>query len=102
MDTNTRQEKYENAGVISYQFKTAEQVKVVLGCDIKRIRGFSILSEEQQALAEYLIIKYINGFGLDYREERIKPASIKREPRRFVLTEKDRSYSYLYDDGSVG
>lgn len=102
MSTINRQEMYEKAGVINYKFENVQQVKEVLGCEINRIRGFSILTDEQQKLAEYLIINYINGFGLDYREERIKPYIVKREPGRFILTQKDKSYSYLYDDGSVG
>ncbi len=84
-----------------YKFKNALEVKKVLGYDFRTIRGFNELTEEYKKLSECLICNYINGHGLKAREE-IRPTSIKRENGKFILRFKDKSYSYLYDDGTVG
>lgn len=83
-----------------YQFKSAEEVKDVLGWDFRTIRGMKDLSEDDRALAEKLICNYLNGWGLEYRHEK-RPESIKKELRAFKVAFLDE-YSYLYFDGAIG
>lgn len=95
--------KYIRAGVKGhYKFKNALEVIQVLGYDIRAIKGWNKLSPEDQKLAEYLICKYISGYGLETRETLKPPISIKREPGRFKVIFKGESFSYLYDIGTVG
>ncbi len=95
--------KYLNAGIQGhYKFANANEVITVLGYDIKNIEGFDKLSDEDQALAEILICKYINGYGLEAREKLSPPKKIIRGSCNFIVTFIDKSYSYLFDDGSVG
>lgn len=99
---NNIEEKYIKAGIRGhYLFRNAEEVKAILGYDFRTIRGFKNLSLKDTVLAEKLICNFINGHGLKAREE-IRLVSIKRETRKFILKFKDKSYSYLYNDGSVG
>lgn len=84
-----------------YLFQNALEVKKVLGYDFRTMRGFKDLSTEHKKLAEELICGFINGHGLKAREE-IRPKRIKRELGKFVVTFKDKRYSYLYDNGSIG
>lgn len=96
------EDKYIKAGISEhYKFKNALEVKAVLGYDFRTIRGFSQLSENDKNLAERLICNYINGWGLSAREK-IRPMSIKRENRKFILKLKNKTFSCLFDDGSVG
>lgn len=95
------QDKYINAGVKNYKFSDAAQVKAVLGYDFRTMRGFKNLSDKSKILAEKLICKYLNGWGLETRES-IRPMSIKREKGRFVVKFKNKSFCYLYYDGTVG
>lgn len=96
------EDKYIKAGIKGhYRFRNALEVKKVLGYDFRTMRGFKALSDEDKALAERLICGYINGHGLKAREE-IRPTSIKREHGKFKVVFKDKEYSYLYDDGSIG
>lgn len=85
-----------------YKFQNAAEVIAVLGYDIRKIKGFKQLSEEDQRLAEYLICKYISGFGLQAREELPPLISVIREQSRFKVTFQNKKYSYLYDTGTVG
>lgn len=102
MDYKDIENKYIKANIKGhYKFENALEVKEVLGYDFRTIKGFKDLTEDDKKLAERLICSFINGHGLSARES-IKPASIKRELGKFTLTEKDKSYSYLYDNGSVG
>lgn len=96
------EEKYIRAKLNgNYKFKNALEVKSVLGYDFRTIRGFKDLSVEDKQLAENLICNYINGHGLKAREE-IRLTSIKRELTKFIIKFKDKSYSYLYNDGTIG
>lgn len=102
MNYNEIEDKYIKAEIKGrYKLANAEEVKTVLGFDLTKIKGFDQLSQEHQQLAERFICGYINGHGLQARED-IKPTSIKREKGKFVLKFKDGGYSYLYDNGTVG
>lgn len=94
-----RYKKYNIPG--QYKFQNADQVKKVFGWDFRTIRGFKALSEEDKALAERLICNYLNGWGLGLRHEQ-RPTSIKKENQCFKVTFKDKGYSYLYFNGSIG
>lgn len=102
MNMNSIEDKYIKANIKGhYRFENVLEVKKVLGYDFRTIRGFKGLAESDKVLAERLICEYINGHGLKAREE-IKLASIKRELGKFILRFKDKTYSYLYNDGSIG
>ena len=102
MDYNEIEDKYIEANIKGhYLFESASEVKKVLGYDFRTIRGFKELTEGNKQLAETLVCEFINGHGLKAREK-IRPTSIIREIRRFIVRFKDKSYSYLYDSGSVG
>jgi hypothetical protein len=98
---NTIQNKYLQANIEEYKLKNAMDVKNVLGFDFRTMRGFKNLSEDNKELAEKLICRFINSWGLEAREE-IRPTNITREPGKFKVTFKDRGFSYLYDNGTVG
>lgn len=101
MDYNKIENKYIEAEIKGhYKFENALEVKEVLGCDIFKIWGFKALSSKDKILAEKLICNFINGHGLQARED-LKLTRIKREIGKFVLQCSD-GYSYLYDSGSVG
>lgn len=102
MDYKEIEEKYIKANIEGhYKFENALEVKEILGYDFRTMRGFKELSLEDKILAERLICNYINGYGLQAREE-IRPTSIKRDVRKFIVKFKNKNYSYLYDNGSVG
>lgn len=101
MNYSEIQEKYTKANIDNYKFQNADEVKAVLGFDFRTMRGFKDLTEDHQRLAEWLICKYINGWGLEAREE-IRPSNIKRASGGFKVTFKDKGYSYLFDTGSIG
>lgn len=105
MDYNKIENKYIKAEIKGhYKFANALEVKKVLEYDFRTIRGFKILSLEDKALAESLICNFINGHGLESRES-LRPTSIKREHRKFIVNYKhydSKEFSYLYDNGSVG
>lgn len=102
MGYNEIEAKYVDAKIKGhYRFSNALEVKKVLGYDFRTMRGFKELSDEHKRLAEKLICNFINGHGLEAREE-IRPTSIKREPGKFRVSFKDKDHSYLYDDGSIG
>jgi len=98
---NVIQNKYIKANIEGHKFKNSLDVKKVLGYDFTTMRGFKTLSDDNKQLAEKLICKYINGYGLEARES-IRPTNITREPGKFKVTFKDKSFSYLYDNGTVG
>jgi hypothetical protein len=100
MDYNEIASKYIKVGINSYQFANALEVKKVLGYDFRTIRGFKALSDGDKVKAERLICRFLNGHGLEAREG-IRPTKIKREPGKFTV-HYGKSYSYLYDGGSVG
>lgn len=101
MTYNEIQDKYNKANITNYKFKNALQVKGILGYDFRTIRGFKALCEGDKALAEFLICNYLNSWGLETREK-IRLLSIIRYRNRFKVTFKDRGFSYLCDDGTVG
>lgn len=100
MDYNEIANKYIKAGINSYQFANALEVKKVLGYDFRTIRGFKALPDGDKVKAERLICRFLNGHGLEAREG-IRPTKIKRESGKFTLNYGEK-YSYLYDGGSVG
>ena len=96
-------QKYTKADIKDLKFKTAEQVKKVLGFNCRTIRGFKNLSKNEQELAESLFCKYLNGLGLEARET-VRPTNIISEPQngRFKVRFKKLGFSYLYFNGTVG
>ncbi|WP_153882494.1 hypothetical protein [Clostridium estertheticum] len=52
-------------------------------------------------MAENLICGFLNGFGLEKREDLEPPTKIIRESKKSTLYYGKR-YSYLYDNGLVG
>lgn len=96
--------KYIKANIKGhYKFQNASEIEAVLGYDIRTIRGFNDLTDEDKKLAERLICGFINGHGLEAREE-IRPTGIERKLRlrAFKVTFKNKNFSYLYDCGTVG
>lgn len=105
MDYNDIENKYIEAEVKGhYRFENAIEVKKVLGYDFRTMRGFKLLLPDHKVLAEKLICDFINGHGLQRREE-LRPTSIKRDIGKFTVHYKDgdsKGFNYLYDGGSVG
>jgi len=101
MDYKKIEDKYIKAEIKGhYKFQNALEVKKVLGYDFRTIRGFKTLSLKDKELAEKLICNFINGHGLEAREN-LRPTKIKREIGNFTV-HYGESYSYLYDSGSIG
>lgn len=96
------EERYIKFNIINYKFQNAEQVKQVFGWDFRTCRGFKALSNEDKKLAEQLICKYLNSFGLGNRYKE-RPTGIKKDDvkKRFIVSFKD-GYSYLYLNGTIG
>ena len=90
------EERYIKFNIINYKFQNAEQVKQVFGWDFRTCKGFKILIDEDKKLAEKLICKYLNGFGLKHRHKE-RPIMIKKDDvkERFIVSFDD-GYSYLY------
>lgn len=84
-----------------YRFRNAEEVKAVFGWDFRSIRGMKELLKQDKELVERLICNYLNGWGLGRRHKQ-RPTSIKKESKCFKVTFKDKRYSYLYFNGSIG
>lgn len=102
MDYKDIENKYIEADIKGhYRFVTAKEVEKVLGYDFRMIKGFKELSDSDKLLAEILVCNFINGFGLQARET-VKPTKIQRRLGKFMLSLEGKSFSYLYDDGSVG
>lgn len=105
MDYNKIENKYIEADIKGhYKFANALEVKKVLGYDFRTIKGFKKLSPQHKELAEMLICSFINGHGLERREE-LRPTSIKRELGKFNVHYRQgngNGFSYLMDSGSVG
>jgi hypothetical protein len=95
------EEKYIRANIKHhYLFENAAEVEEVLGIEIRRIDGFEDLSLKHQNLAEILVIDFINGFGLEYREI-INPVKIELFNNDFKLTFIEGNYSLLSFNGDV-
>lgn len=96
-------EKYVKANIEEpYKFTNVLEVKKVLGYDLTTISGYKSLTEKDKAIAEKLICKFINGFGLEEREKIIPTKITKIVLQGFKLELKDRDFSYLYLNGTVG
>ena len=95
------EEKYIRANIKHhYIFENASEVEEVLGIEIRRIDGFENLSLKHQNLAEILVIDFINGFGLEYREI-INPVKIELFNNDFKLTFIEGNYSLLNFNGDI-
>lgn len=94
-----RYKKYKIPG--HYQFENAEQVKKVFGWDFRTIRGMKNLTNEDKELAEILICRYLNGWGLASRHKQ-RPRSIVKLRDCYKVTFIYKGYSYLYFNGTVG
>ena len=96
-------QKYAEANIKDFKFKTAEQIKKVLGFDCRTMRGFKNLSKKEQELAESLFCDYLNGLGLETRET-VRPTNIVSELQngRFKVSFEKVGFSYLYFNGTVG
>lgn len=98
------EKKYLDNNIADFKFRTADEVKSVLGFDFRTCRGFKDLSEEHKQKAEILICMYLNRWGLETRLEK-RPSSIKyiREngTEYFKVTIKNSGFSKLLFDGSI-
>lgn len=97
-------EKYTENKIEDFKFKTADEVKKVLGFDIRKIRGFKDLNQEHKDRAEHLICMYLNRWGLETRET-IRPTCIKYCAENgiqfFKVNLKNNGYTRLLFNGGV-
>ena len=98
------EKKYKDNNILDFKFKTADEVKAILGFDFRTCRGFKDLSEEHKQKAEWLICNYLNRWGLETRLEK-RPSSIKyireNEVEYFKLNIKNSGYVKLLFDGQI-
>ena len=91
----------------SLKFRTVEDVKKVLRWDVIDIPGFDAFSPETQERAARLIIRFLNGWGLEARDT-IYPAGIKWDTEYkafkfyYSVYGGEPGYSYLFLNGTVG
>lgn len=94
-------EKYEEMGLSDYKLKTIEDVKVLHGTDILKMKGLNKLSEEEKKLVIKLFIVYLNGCGCGNRQD--VPVKVEKLSNdKYKIYFEDGMFSYFYTDGSIG
>lgn len=94
-------EKYERANLPGItMFENPSEVLEVLGVDLYKIKGVDALLEKDRVIVINTILKYLNGWGLEYRET-INPRSIEwvESKNVFKLTFTNKRYLYLNKEG---
>lgn len=61
-------QKYINLGCTDYKLRNANDLKEILGIDLRAIIYWNELSYKNRELLEKFIVKYMNGYGLESRE----------------------------------
>lgn len=95
-------EKYEEAKLLKKTyFSNPVEVLNVLGIDLYKIEGLGSLHQEEIDFIIQVIIKYLNGWGLEYRET-IDPVKIEWTPNKNVyrLTFSDNRYIFINRNGT--
>lgn len=90
----------------SYLFQTEDEVNRVLGIEIKKTKGFWNLPDDKRVMFILLFIRFLNGFGLEFRDT-VWPISVIdiSERKFFKFTYKrnnGKGYVYLYYNGVIG
>lgn len=62
------QRKYEDAGCINYKLRNLDDLKNIIGLDIKEAKYFDELSEEYKQMVIQFLLNCLNGCGLQHRE----------------------------------
>ena len=63
------EKKYEERGLNNYLLRTVEDLKAVHDIDIKEIKGYASLSDENKKLFEKAVVSFFNAWGLEKRTE---------------------------------
>lgn len=93
--------KYEQLGLNDYKLRTVEQVKLLLGYDLYKIKGLEVFDESEVELIQRLIINYYNGWGVNSRLEK-EPKKVEKVTEEKYKVIFENGYSYLYKNGEVG
>lgn len=96
-------EIYFKNNIKDCKFRNVEEIKKILGFDFKKIKGYENLSTQEKIQSENLICNYINGWGLKARMEQIPVSIIIDNKRRcYKVVFKNKKFSYLFFDGTIG
>lgn len=74
-----------------YHFESTDEVLAVLGYDIRGLKGYSHIPNDWKSTIEYIIIRFINGWGLEAREL-LNPVEIRLNKRNWQLVMDDGTY----------
>lgn len=94
-------EKYEERGLLDYKLKNIDDVMVLHGTEILKMKGLDKLSSNDSELVIRLFIEYLNGCGCNNRE--YVPTEVEKlSDDKFKIYFNDGMYSYFYSDGTIG
>ncbi len=94
-------ERYEKRGLLDYKLKTIDDVRVLHGTEILKMKGLDKLSSEDSELVVNLFINYLNGCGCNNRQD--TPVKVEKlNNDKFKVYFSDGMYSYFYSDGTIG
>lgn len=82
------EQKYNNAGCVNYKLRDACDLKNILCIDVKKIGNWNNLSNYYKELTVDFLINFLNGCGLETREEyAVEKAYVCQKQE--LLSEKD-------------
>ncbi|MDE6832733.1 MAG: hypothetical protein K2J39_00570 [Ruminococcus sp.] len=67
--------KYEECGLTDYQLRTLEDLKEIHGVDVRKLSGYSGMSENSRKLFDVTVLRFYNAHGLDSRLQ-LKPEAV--------------------------
>lgn len=62
------QKKYEDAGILNYKLRNAEDLQNILGITLEDAKYFDKLAPEYKNMTIDFLLSFLNGCGLEYRE----------------------------------
>lgn len=66
--------KYEERGLNNYLLRTVDDLKAIHNIDIRKIKGYESLSDENKKLFENTCVSFFNAWGLEKRAELVPKA----------------------------
>lgn len=67
ISTNEAQKRFEAFGLSDYRLRSVADLKVVFGYDVRLLKGYSDLTDEQRQLFEAFICTYFNSVGMNLK-----------------------------------
>ena len=87
--------------MLDYKLKTIDDVRVLHGTEILKMKGLDKLSSNDSDLVIRLFIGYLNGCGCNNRQD--VPTKVEKlSDDKFKIYFSDGMYSYFYSNGTIG